>query len=153
MEVDEKPTEDYSDIGGLDKQIQELVEAIVLPMTHKERFDSLGIRPPKGILLYGPPGTGKTLIARACAAQQHLPRPTPLFLCVTNRGTLLSDSSRSAPWWYNPFPRCLPTARVICECVFFPADKRHIPQARRTSAGANVHWRRRQAGPRRIRAR
>uniref|UniRef100_A0A7S0RSC5 AAA+ ATPase domain-containing protein n=1 Tax=Pyramimonas obovata TaxID=1411642 RepID=A0A7S0RSC5_9CHLO len=71
MEVDEKPTEDYSDIGGLDKQIQELVEAIVLPMTHKERFDSLGIRPPKGILLYGPPGTGKTLIARACAAQTN----------------------------------------------------------------------------------
>mmetsp|Transcript_22518 Transcript_22518/g.31332 ORF Transcript_22518/g.31332 Transcript_22518/m.31332 type:complete len:427 (-) Transcript_22518:288-1568(-) len=71
MEVDEKPTEDYSDIGGLDKQIQELVEAIVLPMTHAERFQSLGIRPPKGILLYGPPGTGKTLIARACAAQTN----------------------------------------------------------------------------------
>lgn len=71
MEVDEKPSEDYSDIGGLDKQIQELVEAIVLPMTHKERFDALGIRPPKGILLYGPPGTGKTLIARACAAQTN----------------------------------------------------------------------------------
>jgi 26S proteasome regulatory subunit T5 len=71
MEVDEKPTEDYSDIGGLDKQIQELVEAIVLPMTHKERFDALGIRPPKGILLYGPPGTGKTLMARACAAQTN----------------------------------------------------------------------------------
>ena len=35
MEVDEKPTEDYSDIGGLDKQIQELREAIVLPITHK----------------------------------------------------------------------------------------------------------------------
>eukprot|EP00898_Chlorokybus_atmophyticus_P000951 jgi/Chlat1/1857/Chrsp141S02186 len=71
MEVDEKPTEDYSDIGGLDKQIQELVEAIVLPMTHKERFDAIGIRPPKGILLYGPPGTGKTLMARACAAQTN----------------------------------------------------------------------------------
>ncbi|KAJ7951227.1 26S protease regulatory subunit 6A-like [Quillaja saponaria] len=38
MEVDEKPTEDYNDVGGLEKQIQELVEAIVLPMTHKEQF-------------------------------------------------------------------------------------------------------------------
>ncbi|BDA41724.1 g371 [Coccomyxa elongata] len=71
MEVDEKPTEDYSDIGGLDKQIQELVEAIVLPVTHKDRFKALGIRPPKGVLLYGPPGTGKTLLARACAAQTN----------------------------------------------------------------------------------
>ncbi|KAG6516141.1 hypothetical protein ZIOFF_026590 [Zingiber officinale] len=71
MEVDEKPTEDYNDIGGLEKQIQELVEAIVLPMTHKDRFEKLGIRPPKGVLLYGPPGTGKTLMARACAAQTN----------------------------------------------------------------------------------
>jgi 26S proteasome regulatory subunit T5 len=69
MEVDEKPTEDYTDIGGLDKQIQELREAIVLPITHKERFAALGVRPPKGVLLHGPPGTGKTLMARACAAQ------------------------------------------------------------------------------------
>jgi 26S proteasome regulatory subunit T5 len=71
MEVDEKPTEDYSSIGGLDKQIQELVEAIVLPIQHKDRFEKLGIRPPKGVLCYGPPGTGKTLIARACAAQTN----------------------------------------------------------------------------------
>eukprot|EP00922_Rhytidocystis_sp_ex-Travisia-forbesii_P052135 GHVS01077380.1.p1 GENE.GHVS01077380.1~~GHVS01077380.1.p1 ORF type:complete len:450 (-),score=61.40 GHVS01077380.1:165-1514(-) len=69
MEVDERPTEEYSDIGGLDKEIQELVEAIVLPMTHKERFDAIGIKPPKGVLMHGPPGTGKTLLARACAAQ------------------------------------------------------------------------------------
>ncbi|KAJ1526270.1 hypothetical protein ONE63_009424 [Megalurothrips usitatus] len=69
MEVDERPTEQYSDIGGLDKQIQELIEAVVLPMTHKEKFVNLGIHPPKGVLLYGPPGTGKTLLARACAAQ------------------------------------------------------------------------------------
>jgi len=46
-----------------------LVEAIVLPMKHPEKFKSLGIKPPKGALMYGPPGTGKTLLARACAAQ------------------------------------------------------------------------------------
>ena len=68
MEIDEKPEDDYSDIGGLDKQIQELVEAVVLPMTHKDKFDTIGIKPPKGALLHGPPGTGKTLLARACAA-------------------------------------------------------------------------------------
>ena len=56
MEVDTKPTEQYSDIGGLDKQIQELIEAVVLPMTERERFENIGIKPPKGVLLYGPPG-------------------------------------------------------------------------------------------------
>eukprot|EP00842_Homolaphlyctis_polyrhiza_P000740 jgi/Hompol1/1667/HPOL_005695-RA len=71
MEVDEKPTEDYNDVGGLDKQIEEMVEAIVLPMTQRDRFVSLGIKPPKGCLMYGPPGTGKTLLARACAAQTN----------------------------------------------------------------------------------
>jgi 26S proteasome regulatory subunit T5 len=71
MEVDEKPTEDYNDIGGLDKQIEELVEAVVLPMTQADRFKNIGIKPPKGVLMYGPPGTGKTLMARACAAQTN----------------------------------------------------------------------------------
>jgi len=71
MEVDEKPTDDYTDIGGLDKQIEELVEAIVLPMKQADKFKTLGIRAPKGALIYGPPGTGKTLLARACAAQTN----------------------------------------------------------------------------------
>ena len=71
MEVDEKPTEEFNDVGGLDTQIQELIEAVVLPMTHKDRFDNIGIKPPKGALMYGPPGTGKTLMARACAARTN----------------------------------------------------------------------------------
>ncbi|KAL7713127.1 26S protease regulatory subunit 6A [Entamoeba marina] len=69
MEVIDRPTETYNDVGGLDKQMNEMIEAIVLPMTHKEKFEKLGIQTPKGVLLYGPPGTGKTLMARACAAQ------------------------------------------------------------------------------------
>eukprot|EP01094_Clydonella_sp_ATCC50884_P022516 TRINITY_DN51_c0_g1_i2.p1 TRINITY_DN51_c0_g1~~TRINITY_DN51_c0_g1_i2.p1 ORF type:complete len:266 (-),score=107.94 TRINITY_DN51_c0_g1_i2:127-924(-) len=71
MEVDEKPTEDYNDIGGLGKEINELKEAVVLPITHKHLFEEIGIKPPKGVLMYGPPGTGKTLLARACAAQTN----------------------------------------------------------------------------------
>lgn len=56
MEVDERPTETYTDIGGLDKQIEELAEAIVLPMEHADKFKTLGIKPPKGVLMYGAPG-------------------------------------------------------------------------------------------------
>ena len=48
MEVDEMPTEKYTDIGGLDKQIEEIVEAIVWPMKEAERFKKLGIKAPKG---------------------------------------------------------------------------------------------------------
>lgn len=71
MELEEKPQEEYTDIGGLDKQIEELREAIVLPITHADRFTSIGIQPPKGVLMHGPPGTGKTMMARACAAQSE----------------------------------------------------------------------------------
>ena len=49
MEVDEKPTEKYSDVGGLDKQIEELVEAIVWPMKEADRFKKIGIKAPKGM--------------------------------------------------------------------------------------------------------
>ncbi|KAG0442290.1 26S proteasome regulatory subunit 6A [Dictyocoela muelleri] len=69
MEVIEKPVDNYDDIGGLERQIEELNEAIVLPLTHPEKFKKLNIKMPKGVLMYGPPGTGKTLLARAVAAK------------------------------------------------------------------------------------
>uniref|UniRef100_H0XUT0 AAA+ ATPase domain-containing protein n=1 Tax=Otolemur garnettii TaxID=30611 RepID=H0XUT0_OTOGA len=69
MEMDERPTEQYNDIGSLDKQIQELVEAIVRTRNHKEKFKNLEIQPPNWVLMYAPPGTRKTSLARACAAQ------------------------------------------------------------------------------------
>ncbi|RNF03548.1 putative proteasome regulatory ATPase subunit 5 [Trypanosoma rangeli] len=68
MEIEEKPKEKYTDVGGLDKQINEMIEAVVLPITEKAKFARIGIKPPKGVLLYGSPGTGKTMLARACAA-------------------------------------------------------------------------------------
>lgn len=67
MKVDKKPTDTYADIGGLSKQIQEVKEAVELPMTHPELYEDIGIKPPKGVIFYGPPGTGKTLLAKAVA--------------------------------------------------------------------------------------
>jgi 26S proteasome regulatory subunit T5 len=49
MEVDEKPTEKYGDVGGLDKQIEELIEAVVWPMKEAEKFTKIGIKAPKGM--------------------------------------------------------------------------------------------------------
>ncbi|WP_439026777.1 CDC48 family AAA ATPase [Haloarchaeobius sp. DT45] len=61
------PNITYEDIGGLDKELDQVREMIELPMRHPELFKQLGIEPPKGVLLHGPPGTGKTLIAKAVA--------------------------------------------------------------------------------------
>jgi 26S proteasome regulatory subunit T2 len=69
MKVEKAPTESYADIGGLYDQIQEIKEAVELPLTHPELYEDLGIKPPKGVILYGEPGTGKTLLAKAVANQ------------------------------------------------------------------------------------
>lgn len=49
------------------KQLAQIKEMVELPLRHPQLFKSIGIKPPRGILLFGPPGTGKTLIARAVA--------------------------------------------------------------------------------------
>ncbi|KAJ3190729.1 ATPase of 26S proteasome regulatory subunit 4 [Irineochytrium annulatum] len=69
MKLEKAPTESYADVGGLDQQIQEIKEAVELPLTHPELYEEMGIKPPKGVILYGPPGTGKTLLAKAVANQ------------------------------------------------------------------------------------
>lgn len=69
MKLEKAPTESYADIGGLEQQIQEIKEAVELPLTHPELYEEMGIKPPKGVILYGPPGTGKTLLAKAVANQ------------------------------------------------------------------------------------
>lgn len=57
----------YDDIGGARKQLAQIKEMVELPLRHPTLFKTIGVKPPRGILLFGPPGTGKTLIARAVA--------------------------------------------------------------------------------------
>jgi len=72
MVVEGKTTEvSYSDIGGLENQIQEVRESVELPLLKPEIFIKIGIEAPKGALFYGPPGTGKTLLARAVANETN----------------------------------------------------------------------------------
>ena len=64
----EKPNTRWSEVGGLDLQVQEIKEVIELPLKNPELFKKVGIQPPKGVLLHGAPGTGKTLLAKAVAS-------------------------------------------------------------------------------------
>jgi transitional endoplasmic reticulum ATPase len=59
----------WHQVGGLDRAKQELVEAVEWPLKFPDAFESIGIRPPRGVLLFGPPGTGKTLLAKAVATE------------------------------------------------------------------------------------
>ena len=65
--LEEVPDVSYEDVGGLDSQIEQIMDAVELPFLHHELFAEHKLPAPKGILLYGPPGCGKTLIAKAVA--------------------------------------------------------------------------------------
>ncbi len=64
MKVEKAPLESYADIEGLDAQIQEIKEAVELPLAHPEIYEDIGIKHPKGVILYGEVGTGNTLLAK-----------------------------------------------------------------------------------------
>ncbi|XP_039826104.1 cell division cycle protein 48 homolog [Panicum virgatum] len=67
----------YDGVGGMRKQLAQIRELVELPLRHPQLFKSIGVKPPKGILLYGPPGSGKTLIARAVANETGA-----FFFCI-----------------------------------------------------------------------
>ena len=74
----------YDDVGGVRKQMAQIRELVELPLRHPQLFKTIGVKPPKGILLYGPPGSGKTLIARAVANE------TGAFFFVINGPEVMS---------------------------------------------------------------
>ncbi len=65
--LEEVPDIAYTDVGGLDSQIEQIQDAVELPFMYQDLFREHKLPAPKGILLYGPPGCGKTLIAKAVA--------------------------------------------------------------------------------------
>jgi transitional endoplasmic reticulum ATPase len=67
----EAPNINWKDIGGLDDIKRDLQEVVEWPLKHKKKFQDLGIKPPRGVLLYGPPGCGKTLLAKAVANESE----------------------------------------------------------------------------------
>lgn len=112
MEVDEKPTEKYTDVGGLDKQIEELVEAVVWPMKEAERFKKIGIKAPKG----------KDMIFYS--KSRWIMSQTSVNILIFPRGT----DVRAARHRQDAISTCL---RRSNRC--------HFPQTRWTPAGSDVH--------------
>jgi transitional endoplasmic reticulum ATPase len=80
----------YDDIGGCRKQMAKIREMIELPLRHPQLFKTLGVKPPKGVLLYGPPGSGKTLIAKAIANE------TGAFFFLLNGPEIMSSKPGEA---------------------------------------------------------
>ncbi|HKZ47368.1 MAG TPA: proteasome-activating nucleotidase [Thermoplasmata archaeon] len=70
-EVIDKPGITYEDIGGLEKEVVEIREAVEDPLLKPDLYKQVGIEPPKAVLLVGPPGTGKTMLAKAVANRTH----------------------------------------------------------------------------------
>lgn len=89
-EEDQQDGVGYDDIGGCRKQMANIREMIELPLRHPTLFKTLGVKPPRGVLLFGPPGSGKTLIARAIANE------TGAFFFLLNGPEIMSKMAGEA---------------------------------------------------------
>ena len=77
----------YDDIGGCNRQLAQIRELVELPLRHPQIFRTVGIPPPRGVLMYGPPGSGKTMIAKAVAAE------TGAFFFLLNGPEIMSKQA------------------------------------------------------------
>lgn len=121
----ELPSIGWKAIGGLNEVIQEVIESVELPIKTPEKFEELGIKPPKGILLFGPPGTGKTLIAKAVATESNAN-----FISINGPQMLSKWVGESEKAIREIFKK----ARQVAPCVIFFDEIDSIAQSRNSSS-------------------
>ncbi|XGI82874.1 CDC48 family AAA ATPase [Halorutilales archaeon Cl-col2-1] len=125
----ELPEVTWDQVGGLQGPRREVKEAIEWPLNSPEKFERMGINPPKGILLYGPPGTGKTLIAKAVANETGAN-----FISVRGPQLLSKWVGESEKAIRQTFRK----ARQVAPCVIFFDELDSLAPSRQTDTGTKV---------------
>jgi transitional endoplasmic reticulum ATPase len=119
----------WDNVGGLEDAKTEVREAVEYPLTHRQKFEDLGIEPPRGVLLYGPPGTGKTLIAKAVASESganFIPVRGPQLL-----SKWVGESERAVREVFKK-------ARQVAPSIIFFDEVDALAPARGTSSDSHV---------------
>ncbi|CAN8063508.1 unnamed protein product [Agarophyton chilense] len=130
----EIPTTSWNDVGGKAEAKQRLQEAVEWPLSENgsQAFSSVGITPPRGILLYGPPGCSKTLLARAVSTESKAN-----FISVKGAELLSKWVGESEKAVRNIFRR----ARQAAPCVIFFDEIDALATSRSFVAGASAQAR------------
>ena len=123
----EVPRVKWDQIGGLNDVKQKLIETVEWPLTHPEAFRSVGVKPPRGVLLFGPPGTGKTLLAKAVATETKAN-----FISIKGPEVLSKWVGESEKAVREIFKK----ARQVAPCIVF-LDEIDALAPRRSAAGDN----------------
>jgi len=124
------PNVSWDDVGGLTELKEELREALEWPIKHKEAFEYVDVKTPKGVLLYGPPGTGKTLIAKALAKMTE-----SNFISIKGPELLSKWVGESEKGIREIFRK----ARQVAPCIIFLDEiDSLVPKRRSSESGSNV---------------
>jgi ATP-dependent zinc metalloprotease ftsH len=118
----------FKDVAGLDEEKEELIE-IVDFLKKPEKFNKMGAKIPKGVLLYGKPGTGKTLIAKAIAGEADVP-----FISMSGSEFIEMFAGLGASRVRKLFEK----ARKLAPCIVFIDEIDAIGARRTSNSGAET---------------